>query len=244
MDDRTPPAPTTLNRQAIDAALDSRWAEALKLNRKIIKGDPQNIDALNRQARVYMELGKSNLAKKCYIEVLKFDPYNPIASKNLKIIKAFKIKKGPYKPNDHAKLSASLFLQEPGKTKVVNLLNICEPQKLSQAFCGMKVDPIIKNRKITIIDSNETYLGVLPDDMSHHLIRLIKGGNKYDLFIKSISINSLSVLIRETFRSKRFKNQPSFLESSNFSSSAVMITPLGSDESEEEVDEEREEGEV
>lgn len=232
-----------LTQLAIDAALDSNWDQALKLNKQIIKLDPRNIDALNRQARAYMELGKNNLAKKYYAEVLKIDPYNPIALKNLKIVKAFKSNGLQPVSNGVNRLSASLFLQEPGKTKIVMLLNVAEPQKLSQAFCGMKVEMVIKNRKITVVDSRNNYLGVLPDDTSFRLLRFIKGGNKYDLFIKSIKVNGLSVLIKEAFRSKRFKNQPSFLENSNATlTSTELLTSLDptsddddeSDEAEEE----------
>lgn len=231
-----------LAQLAIEAALDSKWEEALKLNKQIIKVDPQNIDALNRQAKAYMELGKGNLAKKCYSEVLKVDPYNPIASKNLKIVKAFK--SNGYVPiaNGHVKLSPSLFLQEPGKTKIVNLLKVAEPQKLSMAYCGMKVEMVVKNRKITILDANGAYLGVLPDDISHHILRLLKGGNKYELFIKSIRVNGLAVLIREVFRSKRFKNQPSFLEShGNNTMSSDLFTSLDNQDEEEEASEDGEE---
>ncbi|MBI2040235.1 hypothetical protein HYT18_04115 [Candidatus Microgenomates bacterium] len=228
-------------KRAIEAALEYRWQDALKLNKHIIKLDPQNVDALNRQARAYMELGRYNLAKKYYCQVLKADPYNPIAQKNLKIIKAFKTSKIIPHPNGQVKLSPSLFLQEPGKTKVVNLLNVCEPQKISQAYCGMKVDMILKNRKITVVDENGEHLGVLPDDISHHLTRLLRGGNKYELFIKSIRINALSVLIRETLRSKRFKNQPSFLDSSISTSTTDMLTPLESNEESEPEEEEEEE---
>lgn len=217
--------PQNLSQLAIDAALNLRWDEALKLNKRIIKEDPQNVDALARLARVYLEMGRCNLAKKYYSEVIKIDPYNPIASKNLKIIKSFKSNGRMTFPNSSCKLSASLFLQEPGKTKIVNLLKVAEPQKLSQSFCGMKVEMAIRLRKITIVDENGDYLGVLPDDVSHHLVRLIRGGNKYDLFIKSIKVNGLSVLIKETFRSKRFKNQSSFLENS-FSNITEIITPL------------------
>lgn len=231
--------PFTLTQLAIDAALDSRWKEALKINKKIIKLEPQNVDALNRQAKAYLELGKGNLAKKYYSEVLQFDPYNPIALKNLKIIKSFKSKGGRIITNGQSKLSPSLFLQEPGKTKMVNLLKVAEPQKLSQAFCGMKVEMAIKNRKITIVDQNRNYLGVLPDDISHHLLRLLKGGNKYDLFIKAIRVNGLSVLIKETFRSKRFKNQPSFLENSDSTLTTSILGSLaGTNSAEDEVEEE------
>ncbi|TSC86850.1 MAG: TPR protein [Microgenomates group bacterium Gr01-1014_7] len=246
------PQSSNLSGLAIDAALTSRWDEALKLNRKIIKLDPQNVDALNRQARVYMEMGRYNLAKKYYSQVAKIDPYNPIALKNLKIIKAFKPngRNEEYHENHTGgvspsfKLEASLFLQEPGKTKVVALLKVAEPQKLSQAYCGMKVNMVVKNHGITIIDPNLNYLGVLPDDTSHHLLKLIRGGNKYDLFIKSIRVNGLAVLIKETHRSKRFKNQPSFLESSGTVPTTEMFTPLDRDGTDEELAEAEEEAVV
>jgi len=234
-------AQSNLSYLAIDAALDSRWDEALKLNRKIIKADPQNIDALARLARAYMEMGRLNLARKYYCEVIKIDPYNPIASKNLKIIKSFK-------PNGQShivhtngsKLSASLFLQEPGKTKIVSLLKVAEPQKLSRSYCGMPVEMIVKNRKITIVDSFGNYLGVLPDDVNHHLLRLLRGGNKYNLYIKSIRVNGLAVLIKEIFRSRRFKNQPSFLENSDATlTTSEIFTSLDKENSEDqETDEE------
>lgn len=216
-----------LSQIAIDAALDSKWDEALKLNKQIIKVDPQNVDALNRLARGYMELGKGNLAKKYYSEALKFDPYNPIAIKNLKIIKSFKPNGLEHTPttNGYSRLSPALFLQEPGKTKIVSLLKVAEPQKLSQAFCGMRVEMIIKNRKITIVDLNGNYMGVLPDDTSHLMLKLLKGGNKYDLFIKSIRVNGLAILIKEVHRSKRFKNQPSFLENSDSIITSSEILP-------------------
>lgn len=206
--------------QAIEAALNAEWKEAVKLNKEIIKLEPQNVDALNRQAKAYMELGNNSLAKKYYSQSLKYDPYNPIAQKNLKIIKSFKSSKNKNDseqeiiPQNKQKLSASLFLQEPGKTKIVNLLKVAEPQKLSKAYCGMQVRMLIKGKKITIVDENDNYLGILPDDVSHHMVRLIDGGNKYDLVIKSVKVNGLSIMVKETFRSKKFKNQPSFIESS------------------------------
>lgn len=248
MDDSSAISPQ-LFKQAINAALDQKWEDAIKLNRQIIKIDPCNVDALNRQAKAYMELGKYNLARKYYNEALKFDPYNPIASKNLKIIKAFKINQNKNCDpcaeaglNGQARLSPSLFLQEPGKTKVVNLLKVAEPQKLSHVYCGMKVEAVSKNRKIIITDLNQQYLGVLPDDVSHHLIRLLKGGNKYELFVKSIRVNGLCILIRETFRSKRFRNQASFLDSLSPNISTDIITSLDTDDSEEDPPEEN--GEV
>ena len=58
------PKSDNLSELAIDAALDCRWEEALKLNKKILKLDPQNVDGLARLARVYLEMGRINLAKR------------------------------------------------------------------------------------------------------------------------------------------------------------------------------------
>lgn len=235
---------SNLQKMAIEAALDSRWEQALKINKQIIKLDPQNVDTLNRQARCYMELGKTNLAKKYYLEALKFDPYNPIALKNLKIIRAFS---KAFKDNGdqricdgQVKVAPELFLQEPGKTKVVTLLKVAEPKILSQTFCGMPVIMVVKNKKIIVSDQNGDYLGVLPDDICHHLIRLVKGGNKYNIIIKSIKVNGLSVLIRETFRSKRFKNQPSFLDGRERQILDIIPSMESPDQEETEVPEEEE----
>lgn len=231
---------SNLQKLAIEAALDSRWEEALKINKQIIKLDPGNVDALNRQARCYMELGKSNLAKKFYLEALKFDPYNPIALKNLKIIKAFKGNGDQRIWDGQAKIAPELFLQEPGKTKVVTLLKVAEPKILSQTFCGMPVTMVVKNKRIIVSDQNGDYLGVLPDDICHHLLRLVRGGNKYHIIIKSIKVNGLSVLIRETYRSKRFKNQPSFLDGREHQVLDIIPSMETSDQEETEATEEEE----
>jgi tetratricopeptide (TPR) repeat protein len=221
---------SNLHSQAIKAALNSSWTEAITINQQIIETDPNNIDALNRLAHAFFETEDYPKAKKYYGQVLENDPYNPIASKNLKILQCFKddelkTKNGHNGINHFARVSPSLFLQEPGKTKVVNLLKVAEPQKLSQTYCGMQVEFVIKNRGITITDSYGTYLGVLPDDISHTLLKLIKGGNKYATYVKSVKVNGLSILIRETFRSAKFRNQPSFLEF-NTSASLEMLAPL------------------
>lgn len=209
----------SLHSQAIEAALSCNWNKAEELNKKIIKEDPNNTACLNRLARALFELGKYSQAKKIYQTVLGIDPYNTIAQKNLK--RAASFKKNEVKHLDkksasdtHQTISPTLFLEEAGITKVVNLLKVAEPQKLSRLYPGALVNLVAKNRGISVTDSENNYLGVLADDIAHLLLKLIKGGNKYQALIKSVKTNGLSILIRETYRSRRFKNQPSFLDSS------------------------------
>lgn len=244
---------SSLHRLAIEAALNADWPEALRLNEEIIEQEPQSTEALNRLARVYMELGKFEEAKKIYQTVLKIDAYNPIASKNLKILKS---SQGglAIKPNGQAsatgnqngttkRISAYLFLQEPGKTKVVSLLKVAEPQKLSALSSGMELALIIKNRKVAVTNCDGLYIGVLPDDVCHHLVRLIRGGNKYEVFVKAVKVNGLTVLIREVFRSKRFKNQPSFQVSGHSLSQTIIHRPIDQEEEDVVEDDGSEEGE-
>lgn len=203
-----------LHTQAIQAALQANWEQALKLNQQIIEIDPKNVDALNRIALAYFELGDLVKSKKHYEESLKYDPYNQIASKFVKRIETLR-KKGITKSgNNHSKISTDPFIEEPGKTTMVNLLKTAEPQKLSLLSSGLEVNLITKNHCICITNKEGEYLGILPDDLSHKLIRLIRGGNKYQAFINGVKVNGLAILIRELFRAAKFKNQPSFNDSS------------------------------
>lgn len=202
-----------LHRQAIQAALSCQWDEALRINELLIQDEPSNIECLNRMAKAYFELGKYSQAKKIYESVLEIDPYNPIAQKNLKRVAGFKKDGVASNGNGHANtLSAEFFLQEPGITKSVTLIKVAEPQKLLTLSAGQIVNLVPKARGIVVSDYNNNYLGVLPDDTAHHLLKLINGGNKYQAFIKSLKPNSLIIIIREVFRSKKFKNQASFLD--------------------------------
>ncbi len=51
---------------------------------------------------------------------------------------------------------------------------------------------------------------MLPDDIGKRLIKFLSGGNCYEAYIKTANRGKLSIFIRETKRSTRFKNLPSF----------------------------------
>ncbi len=206
-----------LHHQAIEAALTLNWEEAVRINKEIIEVEPKSVEALNRLGRAYFELGDLEPSKKNFENALENDPYNQIASKFLKRIETFSKKGSKNKILSiisPSTIDGDMFIEEPGKTKLVTLLKVAEPQKLSLLSAGTLVSLTVKNRGISALDQRGEYLGVLPDDISHHLIRLIKGGNKYQAIIKTIKTNGLSILVREIYRSSRFKNQPSFLDAS------------------------------
>lgn len=236
----------TLHQMAIDAALASNWQQAIDLNLQIIDTEPKSVEALNRLARAYFELGKFPEAKEFFDKSLLNDPYNQIAAKFIKRIetckkKSSKIKNSLGSSHNCPQVDSDLFIEEPGRTKLITLLKTAEPQKLSLLSPGALVNLNIKNKVIAVTDQDDEYLGVLPDDLSRHLVRLIHGGNKYQAIIKTVKINGLSILIRETYRCPRFKNQPTFLDNLNMAqiySSDNIVMLDGEEESQTETDEE------
>lgn len=252
-----------LQQSAIQAALTSDWEKALQINQQIIEQEPENVDAINRTARAYFELGNIAKSKKYYELSLQKDPYNQIAAKFLKKIQAFNKtanKKISYSDNQQQSrkgqpsssaeqllqsqviFSSEMFIEEPGKTKLATLLKVAEPHRLSRLSPGMSVNLVLKNRVVVVTSLTNDYIGALPDDLSMRLIKMIKGGNKYQALIKNIKTNGVAILIREVFRSSKFKNQPSFLDSlagTHAISSDHIVIPLDIDEpSPSEVEEE------
>lgn len=197
---------------AAQAALTSNWQEAAKINEKILKANKDNVEALNRLARAMVCLGELVRAQKLYKKVLEIDPYNIIARKNFDKISMSSpaSKKSGQKTPMHTVNVSNLFVSEPGKTKVINLLNLASPSALAVLNFGEQVSIKPKNHSVAITTIEGGYLGALPDDLAHKLIAFIAGGNQYEAYIKSVSPKSLTIFIREVLRSSRFTNQPSF----------------------------------
>ncbi len=195
--------------QAINAALYSNWREAIKYNQEILTQNPKDVDALNRLAYAHMQLGKLKEAKKFYKKVITLDGYNQIAKKNL--IKIESRKKSLKDTGAASILQPSFFLEEPGKTKTISLINIAPFSLLSRTNIGHEVFLYPKRHTIEVRDQNKAYLGALPDDISYRLIRCLKSGNTYTVFVKNVSKNQLTVFIKEVTRTGKFRHQPSFI---------------------------------
>jgi tetratricopeptide (TPR) repeat protein len=236
-----------LASNAIHFALKNDWKEAIKLNLEILKQDKENVDALNRLAFAYFKTDDTLHAKKIFAKVLSLDPYNPIATKNIKKLSAPSGTDGTNRRTASAPLSPLMFLEEPGVTRVAPCVNIAPEKILITLSCGQEVYLKAKKYCVEIRDSKDQYLAALPDDLSHKLIDFLDGGNTYAVVIRSIGKNALSVFIRETSRGKKFRHDPSFVGTSGyvgFSSKSEYVPGEGPDvsttgeESDEELAEE------
>ena len=198
-----------LNSQAIRAALLGNWKEAIKINLQIINKNSKDTDALNRLGRAYMETGQKSKATLYYSKVLRQDKFNPIARKNLDLVKNSRIKNQSIGSSDPP--STAHFLEEPGLTKTVSLIRLGDPKTISSYHPGTPVHIIARGHSVSIVSTSNQYLGRLPDDLSSRMRPFLTAGNKYSAWIKSIDSGAnLKIFIRETSRAPKYKNIPSF----------------------------------
>lgn len=198
-----------LSDQAIQEALRGNWQEAIKINAQLLKDNKSDCEILNRLGQAYKNVGNLKKAASVYQKVIKIDKYNSIALRNLEMLK-----------NSKANLSScqkaimvantGIFLEEPGKTKLVALVNIAPASKILSISPRQILNMAIKRKAVFIEDQDNNYIGALPDDLSYRLIRFMKAGYKYEFYAKTVEKNYFVVLIREIQRSKRLNNQPTF----------------------------------
>lgn len=195
-----------LAQNAISAALCGDWEKAVLINKNIVDKDPKDTDALNRLSRAHAELGEFSTAKKIAQTVLKIDPFNSIAIKALEKWKGLK-KKDAYsaKPSN-----AHVFLEEPGKTKIISLLHLGDTKALVKLDSGDEVKLNHHSHKVSVVTQDGKYIGRLSDELSARLRKLISLGNDYQAFIKSADTKEVKVFIRETKRDKKLLDVPSF----------------------------------
>ncbi len=212
---------SSLNHQAIKAALKQNWDRAVTLNQHILQLNSSHIPALNRLAKAYEKTSQVQQAKRTYKKVLKHDQYNNIAQSNLKRLKNTNSSHTP-----SSTLSGDFsFIEEPGKTKTIWLTKVVT-KLLPQLENSQRVQLEPNRHRITVLTQDNEHLGYLPDDLSAYLTRLMRLGSKFEAAIKKIEDRSVQIFIKETRRSKRLKGLPAFTGDSSKNLSALPAAPL------------------
>lgn len=184
---------TSLAQKAVSFALAGDWEKALSTNLEILAANSDDVDALNRLARCYSEMGNVTKAVETTQKVLKIDPINSIAQKCI-------LKWKTVRPGENHKFciqSAEAFLEESGKTKMIMLINPGDSSLFANLDSGDEVKLAAFAHKVSVVDSDGKYIGCLPDDLAARLRNFMKKGNKYQVLIKSIDSKDVTVLIRE-----------------------------------------------
>lgn len=193
--------------KAVKAALDGDWKLAIKYNENILKSDKEDIDALNRLARAYSETGKIKRAIRISKKVIKIDPFNKIACKcierwnNIKD-NLEKISSGTYSP--------TLFIEEPGKTKIAELINLSSQKTILSLNCADRVSMNLQGHRVSVTTNEGKYIGRLPDDLGKRIKTLSSKGNEYEVLIKSLNPKKVSVFIKQVKTATNMDSEISF----------------------------------
>jgi tetratricopeptide (TPR) repeat protein len=193
---------SVLRQTAIQAAKTLAWDQAVLVNQDILAQEPNDLDALNRLGLAKMQLKDLAGAKQIFHSVIKIDKSNIIANKHLKKLATNQI-------GNLLTFSDSYFIEEPGKTKIVDLHRLAGKQILSTLSVGQACNLIIKAHFICI-ESNDIHVGALPEDLSARLTKLIDNGNEYSCQIHSATEKTCKVLIKEIKTSEKNTNILSF----------------------------------
>lgn len=224
-----------LPAKAIVAALSGNWKEAILLNKQILDKNPKDVDALNRLARAYCESGKVRLAKATSQKVLKIDPSNHIAEKSLLKWKSLRGKSALA----GSAPAPEAFLEESGKTKIVDLLHSGASNVIGQLDAADEVKLVFHPHRVNVVTPDDKYIGRLPDDLAARLRYLAEEGYEYRTIIKSIRDCQITVFLREIARPEKRRETPSFppekIEYSSFTPPELVhknvTTLLSSEES-------------
>lgn len=187
-----------LSQQAVLSALGGQWKEAVDLNQAILRDSPDDVEALNRLGKAYLELRRLKEAKDAFQRTLKLSPSNPIAKKNLQ--RLAQLRSAVHIPREEQSLSPQVFIEEGGKTSRTTLVNLGAAEVLSTLIPGDRVllrpdGPILLVETLT-----GEYIGQVGPKLGLRLTRLIQGGNQYEAITLATSQNGVTLLLREIFQ--------------------------------------------
>ncbi|OGM29003.1 hypothetical protein A2801_03975 [Candidatus Woesebacteria bacterium RIFCSPHIGHO2_01_FULL_41_10] len=200
-----------LAQNAITAALCCDWQRAIGINEEILQHTPNDTAALNRAARAYLKLGDIKKANELSKLVLEIDPLNSIAQKCiLKCAALLQNGTPPFGTTSEMPIFESVFLEEPGRTKIVSLIHTSGTEILAALQSGDAVKLVPSQHRVSVTTIEETYIGRLPDDIATRLIYLVGRGNDYHAVIKTSTCESVRIFIREVRRAPELMYTHSF----------------------------------
>jgi tetratricopeptide (TPR) repeat protein len=213
-DSSTPVNATRLKRQlveqAIAAATASDWHQAVELNTRILESGP-DVQAENRLAKAYWELGELATAREHYQAALALDPLNRIAERNIDRLRLLAADAGDKvtAAQPWSKAPVGIYIEETGKTGFAHLYDLPRPRLLAQVNPGDAVELIPDGPRLRA-RSNAVDIGFVEPRVAARLLKLMADGNKYAAGVTSIGDKDVRLIVRETYQDPRNYGKVSF----------------------------------
>jgi len=230
--------------EAIQAALESRWSEALTINQALLERHGADEDTHNRIGKALTELGRLDEALEAYSAALQVNPLNLIAQKNVRKLSSMREQKGQIGAPSGA-IDVEVFTEEPGKSALTTLR---APGRASVVVVpGDVVELIPEDGQLRAETGRGVALGAVEPKIARRLLPLMDSGNRYSAAVARVDDQGIEIIIREVFQSSANARKASFplargqrreefrpyAKDALLSSREIDATPLMTDEDEE-----------
>jgi tetratricopeptide (TPR) repeat protein len=195
--------------QAVQAALEADWTRAVDLNTRILEANTEDLEARNRLGRALLETGKLEEAKAAYADVLKAEPNNPIALRNVARLGTL-IEHKTKINTTKSKTQPRLFIEDMGKTGILRLINPAPAHIVAKYSPGAEAELRERDGLIAVHARDGELLGFLEPKVGRRLLDLINTGNQYVVAVVSNDQQNPRVAIRETLQSPENAQRISF----------------------------------
>jgi tetratricopeptide (TPR) repeat protein len=194
--------------EAIQSALESRWADALAVNQALVERHGEDEDTLNRIGKALTELGQREEALAAYQNSLRINPLNLIAQKNVRKLTAMLESKGTV-AGSAARFDVELFTEEPGKSAITVL---SAPSKSATVAIapGDVVELYREGSTLRAQTSRGVSLGEVDTKIARRLVPLMETGNRYSAAVARLEDERVEIILRETHQAPENARKSSF----------------------------------
>lgn len=192
-------------QKAVEAALKGDWRSAVEINRQILEKDPGNIDAKTRMGRAYVQTRQFDKAKKIFREVLKADPINLVARKNLEIAT-----KGRLESRTNIAIDTRNLLKEPGTTREIDLQIEIKGITANDFLAGENLDLKLKKKSIDVYKHKKDETLCIGSITNEELVNKLQEASPTAVYVsgKEKSIRILLKACRPVFKAERQEIRP------------------------------------
>jgi tetratricopeptide (TPR) repeat protein len=194
--------------EAIALALESRWSEALAVNRALLERHGEEEETFNRLGKALSELGQPEEALDAYQQSLRINPLNIIAQKNVRKLSA--LLQAPSRVEGMATaIDVDLFTEEPGKSGLAVLVPPAGGVDVAVAP-GEVVELHVEQGQLHARTVRGIDLGDVDTKLARRLVPLMIGGNRYSAAVARVDDRRIEVMIRETYQAPENARKTSF----------------------------------
>jgi len=194
--------------EAVALSLESRWEEALTVNRSLIEKYGPDEDVFNRVGKALSELGRHKEALAAYGQAVKLNPLNAIAQKNTRKLSA--LLRAPVETGGATRaIDVDLFAEEPGRSALTVL--VAPRVRVSVAITpGDAVELVVENSALVVNTERGVPLGTVEAKLSRRLLPLMSTGNRYSAAVARVDDPRIEIMIRESHQSPENSRKSSF----------------------------------